>query len=217
MGITWATMSSSTRAAWPSAWRRRVVQLWRPNPPHPVTENVELLTASPRAVVKVKPAPSSGWRTRRTCGRRASDSWSESDTKSLIRVARSHWMKPRRSSRTDHTSRCRWRWTHRMHAPLRLALRGHKGDLLTGRSRLPARMPEKTQMRIRSSATPICVVHAAAGIQGNADLFVNMNNWLTQQEDLISIHPRDAGDRRITMTADQQRTCSGSRCCESLV
>ena len=32
-----------------------------------------------------------------------------------------------------------------------------------------------------------------------------MNNWLTQQEDLISIHPRDAGDRRITMTADQQR------------
>jgi ABC-type uncharacterized transport system involved in gliding motility auxiliary subunit len=28
---------------------------------------------------------------------------------------------------------------------------------------------------------------------------------LTQQEDLISIHPRDAGDRRITMTADQQR------------
>ena len=47
--------------------------------------------------------------------------------------------------------------------------------------------------------------NAAAGIQGNADLFVNMNNWLTQQEDLISIHPRDAGDRRITMTADQQR------------
>ena len=35
--------------------------------------------------------------------------------------------------------------------------------------------------------------NAAAGIQGNADLFVNMNNWLTQQEDLISIHPRDAG------------------------
>ena len=48
--------------------------------------------------------------------------------------------------------------------------------------------------------------NAAAGIQGNADLFVNMANWLTQQEDLISIHPRDAGDRRITMTADQQRT-----------
>ena len=50
--------------------------------------------------------------------------------------------------------------------------------------------------------------NAAAGIQGNADLFVNMNNWLTQQEDLISIHPRDAGDRRITMTADQQRTAA---------
>ena len=48
--------------------------------------------------------------------------------------------------------------------------------------------------------------NAASGIQGNADLFVNMNNWLTQQEDLISIHPRETGDQRITMTADQQRT-----------
>ena len=55
--------------------------------------------------------------------------------------------------------------------------------------------------------------NAAAGIQGNADLFVNMNNWLTQQEDLISIHPRDAGDRRMTMTADQQRRLRGCRCC----
>ena len=35
------------------------------------------------------------------------------------------------------------------------------------------------------------LAHSAAPA---ADLFVNMNNWLTQQEDLISIHPRDAGD-----------------------
>ena len=47
--------------------------------------------------------------------------------------------------------------------------------------------------------------NAAVGIQGNSDLFVNINNWLTQQEDLISIHPRDEGDRRISLTADQQR------------
>ena len=47
--------------------------------------------------------------------------------------------------------------------------------------------------------------NAAVGIQGNSDLFVNINNWLTQQEDLISIHPRDEDDRRISLTADQQR------------
>ena len=47
--------------------------------------------------------------------------------------------------------------------------------------------------------------NGASGIQGNGDLFVNMNNWLTQQENLISIRPRDTGDRRVTLTADQQR------------
>ena len=68
-----------------------------------------------------------------------------------------------------------------------------------------AKPPPKPQMRIMVVGDSDFASNAAAGIQGNADLFVNMNNWLTQQEDLISIHPRDAGDRRITMTADQQR------------
>ena len=68
-----------------------------------------------------------------------------------------------------------------------------------------AKPPPKPQMRIIVVGDSDFASNAAAGIQGNADLFVNMNNWLTQQEDLISIHPRDAGDRRVTMTADQQR------------
>jgi len=45
--------------------------------------------------------------------------------------------------------------------------------------------------------------NAASGVEGNGDLFVNISNWLTQQEDLISIRPRDTSDRRITMTAAQ--------------
>jgi ABC-type uncharacterized transport system involved in gliding motility auxiliary subunit len=42
------------------------------------------------------------------------------------------------------------------------------------------------------------------GIPGNRDLFLNTVNWLAQQENLISIRPRDPQDRRITLTADQQ-------------
>jgi ABC-type uncharacterized transport system involved in gliding motility auxiliary subunit len=45
----------------------------------------------------------------------------------------------------------------------------------------------------------------ALGIQGNQDLFLNAVNWLAQQEDLIAIRPRDAQDRRITLTADAQQ------------
>ena len=43
------------------------------------------------------------------------------------------------------------------------------------------------------------------GIPGNRDLFMNAVNWLAQQENLISIRPRDPEDRRITVTATQQR------------
>jgi ABC-type uncharacterized transport system involved in gliding motility auxiliary subunit len=43
------------------------------------------------------------------------------------------------------------------------------------------------------------------GFQGNRDLFMNMVNWLAQQENLIAIRPREPEDRRVTLTADQQR------------
>jgi gliding motility-associatede transport system auxiliary component len=42
------------------------------------------------------------------------------------------------------------------------------------------------------------------GIQGNKDLFMNAVGWLSQQENLISIRPKEADDRRITVTATQQ-------------
>ena len=43
------------------------------------------------------------------------------------------------------------------------------------------------------------------GIQGNRDLFMNTVGWLSQQENLISIRPREADDRRLTMTASEQK------------
>ena len=46
--------------------------------------------------------------------------------------------------------------------------------------------------------------NAGLGIQGNRDLFMNIIGWLSQQENLISIRPREADDRRITLTATQQ-------------
>jgi ABC-type uncharacterized transport system involved in gliding motility auxiliary subunit len=47
--------------------------------------------------------------------------------------------------------------------------------------------------------------NAGLRIQGNRDLFMNTINWLSQQENLIAIRPRDPQDRRITLTADQQQ------------
>ena len=39
--------------------------------------------------------------------------------------------------------------------------------------------------------------------QGNKDLLLNMVNWLSADEDLISIRPKDPADRRLTMTQSQ--------------
>lgn len=46
--------------------------------------------------------------------------------------------------------------------------------------------------------------NAVLGIQGNRDLFMNTVGWLSQQENLISIRPKEADDRRITLTSTQQ-------------
>jgi len=46
--------------------------------------------------------------------------------------------------------------------------------------------------------------NAYGGIAGNPNLFANTVNWLAQQENLISIRPVQASDRRVQMTARQQ-------------
>jgi ABC-type uncharacterized transport system involved in gliding motility auxiliary subunit len=47
--------------------------------------------------------------------------------------------------------------------------------------------------------------NAYAGLPGNPNLFANTVNWLSQQENLIAIRPTQAADRRVTMTAGEQR------------
>jgi len=46
--------------------------------------------------------------------------------------------------------------------------------------------------------------NAYLGFSGNRDLFMNTMGWLSQQENLISIRPKQADDRRLTLTAAQQ-------------
>jgi ABC-type uncharacterized transport system involved in gliding motility auxiliary subunit len=46
----------------------------------------------------------------------------------------------------------------------------------------------------------------ALGFSGNRNLLLNMVNWLSSDEDLISIRPKEPEDRRITLTRAQFRT-----------
>jgi len=42
--------------------------------------------------------------------------------------------------------------------------------------------------------------------QGNADLFLNTINYLAEEEDLISVRPKEVDDRRVTLTQADVKT-----------
>jgi ABC-type uncharacterized transport system involved in gliding motility auxiliary subunit len=62
----------------------------------------------------------------------------------------------------------------------------------------------KPETRVAVIGDSDFAANSGLGIQGNRDLFMNTVGWLSQQENLISIRPKEADDRRITLTATQQ-------------
>jgi ABC-type uncharacterized transport system involved in gliding motility auxiliary subunit len=50
------------------------------------------------------------------------------------------------------------------------------------------------------------VVNNIVRFNGNRDLFLNMMNWLSSDEDLISIRPKDPDDRRLNISQRQMNT-----------
>jgi len=170
-------------------------------PSHPVTENFELLTAFPLAQsVKGDAGAELGLANTQNLLQTSERSWSEADVKSLLagKVAMDE-------AAGDHKGPITIALSLSMDAPDAPASATPDKPADGAKPATGEDAPRKPQMRVMVVGDSDFASNQAAGIQGNADLFVNMVNWLTQQEDLISIHPRDAGDRRVTMTADQQR------------
>ena len=69
----------------------------------------------------------------------------------------------------------------------------------------PAEPPRTPQTRVVVIGDSDFAANGVLGTQGNRDFFLNAVNWAAQQESLIAIRPKAAGDRRVTMTEDQQR------------
>ena len=63
----------------------------------------------------------------------------------------------------------------------------------------------KAEARLAVFGDSDFVSNGYLGIPGNRDLFLNTVNWLAQQENLISIRPKDPEDRRVSLTADQAK------------
>ena len=163
-----------------------------PYPPHPITKDFSVMTAYPLAQSVSGQASSNPNEVVQDLLKTSDRSWSESDVKSLLSGGKVS---------LDEAS-----GDHKGPITIGLSLTEDAKDAVAPAPAAPAgSTPGKPQTRIVVIGDSDFASNAAVGIQGNSDLFVNINNWLTQQEDLISIHPRDEGDHRISLSADQQR------------
>lgn len=64
---------------------------------------------------------------------------------------------------------------------------------------------KKTEGRFVAVGTSALAANAYLGFQGNRDLFLNMINWLSAEEDLISIRPKPPESQHLNLTEAQMR------------
>ncbi len=62
----------------------------------------------------------------------------------------------------------------------------------------------KPETRVAVIGDSDFAANGTLGVPGNRDLFMNTVGWLSQQDNLISIRPKEPDDRRITLTATQE-------------
>ena len=161
-------------------------------PFHQITNTFRLLTAYPysRSVKPIEGAPAG--RTATSFVMSGRNSWAESDLKTLT-------TKGEASPELDKGD---------VQGPISLAVA--VSAPVEGATPPPPTdgqdaNPNKPETRLVVVGDSDFAANSVAGMAGNRDMFLNMVNWLAQQENLISVRPRNPEDRRITLTAGQDR------------
>jgi ABC-type uncharacterized transport system involved in gliding motility auxiliary subunit len=160
-----------------------------PYPPHPITEKFNLLTAYPLARSMSPIEGGVNGRTAQKIVETSKSSWAETNLKSLTGG------QPAKLDEGDKPGPVALASAVSAPAPTPAPKDARKD----GDNAKPA------ETRLVAFGDSDFASNGALGVSGNRDLFLNTVNWLAQQENLISIRPRDPEDRRITLTADQER------------
>jgi ABC-type uncharacterized transport system involved in gliding motility auxiliary subunit len=161
--------------------------------PHPITDRFNLLTAYPLA--RSVTASSANGRTAQNLVETSANSWAETDIKRLTTSGQV----ARELDKGDKAG------------PVSLA--AAVSAPVTDAAPPPAPPPggakpddpPKPESRVVVFGDSDFVTNGYLGIPGNRDLFLNTINWLAQQENLISIRPRDPENRGVTMTNELQQ------------
>ena len=126
----------------------------------------------------------------------SAQSWSEADLAALS-TGKARGRIQRRQGRQAGTDHARRRGVGAGNGDAAAAV----GQRHTRRRRNPSASPRTRVVAVGDSDF---AANMAIGISGNRDFFMNSMNWLSQQENLIAVRPRQPEDRRLTLTADQQ-------------
>ncbi len=156
-----------------------------PYPSHAITQRFNLLTAYPFAR-SVTPVPGGvNGHTAQAFVQTSPRSWAEADIKGLLTTGKVSFS----AAGGDKQG------------PITVAAATSAAGAATPGAAADAPKPET---RVVVYGDSDFAANSGLGIQGNRDLFMNTIGWLSQQENLIAIRPKDADDRRVTMTAAQQ-------------
>ena len=157
--------------------------------PHPITDRFNLITAYPLARSVSAIQGGSNGHTAQNLVDTSANSWAESNIKELTTTGKV----ARELDKGDKAG------------PVSLAavVSAPSGDA-------PATPPDpakpadaaRPETRVAVFGDSDFVTNGYLGIPGNRDLFLNTVNWLAQQENLISIRPREAGSSTLSLTAD---------------
>ena len=158
-------------------------------PSHPITERFNLMTVYPLARSVTPVSGGVNGHTAQSIVQTSDRSWAETDLKDAFAG------KPVSLNEVGGDKKGPISLAAAVSAPRQPQTPRSRDDNRTRRSR-------ETRVVVFGDST--FVANAYLGLPGNRDLFMNTVGWLSQQENLISIRPKDADDRRLTLTAAQQ-------------
>jgi ABC-type uncharacterized transport system involved in gliding motility auxiliary subunit len=167
-----------------------------PYPAHAITERFGLMTAFPLARSMSAVEGGTSGRTPQPFVQTSSNSWAEADLKALAGGGGEVQFNADQGDKQGPIV-------------LGLAVSAPATDVPTPlptntSPNAPAEAP-KPESRVVAIGDSDFAANSVLGVQGNRDLFLNALNWVAQNENLIAIRPREAADRRITLTEDQHQ------------
>ena len=165
-------------------------------PPHPITENFQLMTAFPLArSVVAGDAATSGGRTPEVFAQTGAQSWAETDLAAITSGGGRVELNEDKGDRPGPIS---------LAAAVSAPATEAPAPPPPAEGAAPAENKPTPQSRVVVIGDSDFASNGILGVQGNRDFFQNTVNWLAQQEGLIAIRPREPEDRRITLTAEAQ-------------